>query len=513
MAARARPARPLTARRLRVPLRAAGGAGRLLLQPRPALRAWEGFTLDWYARPCWRTAILLASLRNSLIVALLATTVLATAAGHGGRARLPPLPLPPAAGRWRRAGRAAHGGARDRAGLLAAAPLRRRSACAWASSRWCWPTSASALSYAVVVVRARLAGFDRSLEEAAMDLGAGPVAHVLATSRCPAIAPGVLAAALLVFALSIDDYVVTSFVAGVGATTLPLHIYSMVKSGVSPGDQRRLHAAAGGHQPAALRGLAPRAGARPHGRRAAPAALAGLLLLGAPFLAGGRRRRRRARAEPVHLVRTTSRPRRSGASRSATACASTWTSTTATRRCWPRCRRATPATTCSARRTTSWRSCCAQGLLRPLDHSRAAAPRQRGPALPGPALRSRQPATRCRTSGARPASATGEPQCRHGGLLGRALGPALPRAAILMLDDARETFGAALKRMGHSLNTTDPGAAASGPAAARRAEAAGARLQLLELRGRAALRRRVAGPGLERPVRQGHGRRTPTSTT
>ena len=50
----------------------------------------------------------------------------------------------------------------------------------------------------------------------------------------PALAPGILAAALLVFALSIDDYVVTSFVAGVGATTLPVHIYSMVKSGVSP---------------------------------------------------------------------------------------------------------------------------------------------------------------------------------------------------------------------------------------------------------------------------------------
>jgi spermidine/putrescine transport system permease protein len=50
----------------------------------------------------------------------------------------------------------------------------------------------------------------------------------------PALAPGILAAALLVFALSVDDYVVTSFVAGVGATTLPVHVYSMVKSGVSP---------------------------------------------------------------------------------------------------------------------------------------------------------------------------------------------------------------------------------------------------------------------------------------
>lgn len=66
-----------------------------------------------------------------------------------------------------------------------------------------------------------------------MDLGAGPLRAFLAVTL-PALAPGILAAALLVFALSIDDYVVTSFVGGVGATTLPVHIYSMVKSGVSP---------------------------------------------------------------------------------------------------------------------------------------------------------------------------------------------------------------------------------------------------------------------------------------
>jgi spermidine/putrescine transport system permease protein len=89
------------------------------------------------------------------------------------------------------------------------------------------------VSYAVVVVRARLAGFDRSLEEAAMDLGAGPVRTFFRVTL-PGIAPGVLAAALLVFALSIDDYVITSFVAGVGSTTLPIQIYSMVRSGITP---------------------------------------------------------------------------------------------------------------------------------------------------------------------------------------------------------------------------------------------------------------------------------------
>ena len=66
-----------------------------------------------------------------------------------------------------------------------------------------------------------------------MDLGAGPWRTFFRVTL-PGIAPGVLAAALLVFALSIDDYVITSFVAGVGSTTLPLQIYSMVRSGISP---------------------------------------------------------------------------------------------------------------------------------------------------------------------------------------------------------------------------------------------------------------------------------------
>jgi spermidine/putrescine transport system permease protein len=92
---------------------------------------------------------------------------------------------------------------------------------------------AFSVAYALVVVRARLHGFDKSLEEAAMDLGASPARTFLHVTL-PLIAPGVLAAALLVFALSIDDYVITSFVSGVSSTTLPVQIYSMVKSGLSP---------------------------------------------------------------------------------------------------------------------------------------------------------------------------------------------------------------------------------------------------------------------------------------
>jgi spermidine/putrescine transport system permease protein len=92
---------------------------------------------------------------------------------------------------------------------------------------------AFSVSYVAIVVRARLAGLDRSLEEAATDLGAGPVG-TFARVTLPLIAPGVLAAALLVFTVSLDDYVITSFVAGPGATTLPLKIYSMLKTEVTP---------------------------------------------------------------------------------------------------------------------------------------------------------------------------------------------------------------------------------------------------------------------------------------
>ncbi len=89
------------------------------------------------------------------------------------------------------------------------------------------------VSYVAIVVRARLAGLDPSLEEAARDLGAGPF-ETFRRVTLPLILPGIAASALLVFTLSIDDYVVTSFVAGVGSTTLPLHIYSMLKVGVTP---------------------------------------------------------------------------------------------------------------------------------------------------------------------------------------------------------------------------------------------------------------------------------------
>ena len=190
---------------------------------------WQGFTLDWYARALGNPLIL-QSLRNSLIVALAATalsTAIGTAAAlafHRHRFRREaaldalvtlPIVVPEI--------------------VMASSLLLLFGAL---SLRLSFLTVMLAhvgfsVSYAVVVVRARLHGFDKSLEEAAMDLGASPW-RTFRYVTLPLIAPGVLAAAMLVFALSIDDYVITSFVAGVGSTTLPIQIYSMVKSGISP---------------------------------------------------------------------------------------------------------------------------------------------------------------------------------------------------------------------------------------------------------------------------------------
>ena len=89
------------------------------------------------------------------------------------------------------------------------------------------------IPFVVISVRARLAGFDKFLEEAAMDLGA----NRFVTFRrviLPLIMPGVISGAMLSFSLSLDDVIISFFVTGPGSTTLPLKILSMVKTGVTP---------------------------------------------------------------------------------------------------------------------------------------------------------------------------------------------------------------------------------------------------------------------------------------
>lgn len=190
---------------------------------------WEGFTFKWYIALAHNERIM-ASVQNSLIVAAV-TTVLATIAGtavalamgrhkfRGQRVTQAMLYLPIVIPEI----------------VLGAALVTFFGVAQWRLGLWTVIAAHVAFSipYVAIVVRARLSGFDRAMEEAAMDLGAGPIATFFRVTL-PILLPGIVSGALLVFTISIDDYVITSFVAGVGATTLPLQIYSMVKVGVTP---------------------------------------------------------------------------------------------------------------------------------------------------------------------------------------------------------------------------------------------------------------------------------------
>jgi putrescine transport system permease protein len=89
------------------------------------------------------------------------------------------------------------------------------------------------MCFVTIIVQSRLANFDRSLEEAAMDLGCPP-ARTFSVITLPLIMPAVMAGFLLAFSLSLDDLVIASFTTGPGATTLPMRIYSEVRLGVKP---------------------------------------------------------------------------------------------------------------------------------------------------------------------------------------------------------------------------------------------------------------------------------------
>ena len=89
------------------------------------------------------------------------------------------------------------------------------------------------MCFVAIVVQARLVTFDRSLEEAAMDLGATPL-RTFWSVTLPLIAPAIAAGFLLAFTVSLDDLVIASFTSGPGATTLPMRIYGQVRLGVTP---------------------------------------------------------------------------------------------------------------------------------------------------------------------------------------------------------------------------------------------------------------------------------------
>ncbi len=183
--------------------------------------SWEGFSLRWYVA-LWNDDAMQACIRNSLIVGALATVIAATIGTLAAVAM--------ARGPFR--GKAATTGTLYLPIVIpeivvGAALLTFFSVTQWGLSLLTVVIAhvAFSVSYVAIVVRARLAGFDRSLEEAAMDLGAGRLSTFIRV-KLPLMMPGVIAAALLVFTLSIDDYVITSFVAGSQSQTLPLLIAS-----------------------------------------------------------------------------------------------------------------------------------------------------------------------------------------------------------------------------------------------------------------------------------------------
>jgi spermidine/putrescine transport system permease protein len=190
---------------------------------------FTGFTFDWYIKLCHNDDIALA-LANSLIVAVLAvlvSSVMGTMAAVGltrlhfkgkGAYRgllLLPIIIP------------------EIAMAVAALILFIAIGMPLGLATVVVSHIVFCVAYVTLTVMGRMEGLDPRLEEAAQDLGASPVMAFFRVTL-PLLAPGILAGALLAFVLSLDDFVITQFTAGVGSTTLPLRIFSMVKFGVSP---------------------------------------------------------------------------------------------------------------------------------------------------------------------------------------------------------------------------------------------------------------------------------------
>ncbi len=189
---------------------------------------WQGFTLRWY-RELFQIPDLVPALRNSLLIALI-STVIATVLG---------TMMALALTRYRFKGRGS-------SNLFIFLPMATPEVVLGASLLSLFVTMSVSrglvtivlahvmfnISYVVVTVKARTQGFNREWEEAAKDLGATPWV-AFRTVTFPLIFPGVLAAAVLAFALSIDDYVITLFNAG-QTLTFPLWVVGASRFGVPP---------------------------------------------------------------------------------------------------------------------------------------------------------------------------------------------------------------------------------------------------------------------------------------
>lgn len=191
---------------------------------------WDHFSLNWY-HAIFSDSQLLEGTWNSVVIALLATTIstiLGTLCAYG---------------LWKRNSRLLTGTLY----LSLVTPEIVTGVSLLALFQWTfrwfhWHLGlytvvlahiAFSLAYVVIVVSARLRTIAPSLEEAAMDLGATEF-QAFFYVMLPALAPGIIAAALLALTVSFDDYVITSMVAGVDSQTLPMVIYAMARRGASP---------------------------------------------------------------------------------------------------------------------------------------------------------------------------------------------------------------------------------------------------------------------------------------
>jgi spermidine/putrescine transport system permease protein len=191
---------------------------------------WEGFSLRWY-QTLFSDAEMADAAWNSAIIAVV-STVISTVAG-----------TLTAYGLWKRASRLLSGSLY----LSLVTPEIVTGISLLAFFQWVfrwlgWHLGlftvilahvSFSIAYVAIVVAARLRTFDPALEEAAMDLGATEW-RAFWRVTVPALTPGIVAAALLALTISFDDYVITSLVAGVDSTTLPMVIYALARRGANP---------------------------------------------------------------------------------------------------------------------------------------------------------------------------------------------------------------------------------------------------------------------------------------
>ncbi|MGD1900960.1 MAG: ABC transporter permease [Geitlerinemataceae cyanobacterium] len=199
------------------------------LNASPYSANWEGFTWEWYGRLLQDRRVF-SALRNSLTVATSSvgiSAVLGTLMAVGlARYHFPgkrlflgvsylPLIVPDIA--------------------IAVATLVFLAAIGFPLSLWTIVAAhvVFCLAYVAIVVSTRLADLDQNLEEAALDLGATPV-QAFVQVLLPQLIPGIVSGCLLAFVLSMDDFLISSFTAGAGATTLPMEIFSRIRTGVRP---------------------------------------------------------------------------------------------------------------------------------------------------------------------------------------------------------------------------------------------------------------------------------------